>query len=47
MIDDVIFVKRDAASLTRQGRNVAESTVKLSIEKDPFISFPYVKYIRL
>lgn len=39
MIDDVVFVKRDAASLTRADRNSAESTVNLRTGKETFLHF--------
>lgn len=38
MIDDVVFVKRDAASLTRADRSSAESTVNLRLGRE---TFPY------
>lgn len=39
MIDDVGFVKRDAASLTGADRNSAESTVNLRIGRETFLHF--------
>lgn len=39
MIDDVVFVKRGAASLTRADRNSAESTVNLRIGRETFLHF--------
>lgn len=39
MIDDVVFVKRDAASLTRANRSRAESTVNLRLGRETFLHF--------
>lgn len=41
MIDDVVFVKRDAASffLTRANRSSAESTVNLRLGRETFLHF--------
>lgn len=39
MIDDVVFVKRDAASLTRADRSNAESTVNLRLGRETFLRF--------
>jgi len=39
MIDDVVFVKRDAASLTRADRNSAEFPVNLRIGNRNLSSF--------
>lgn len=39
MIDDVVFVKRDAASLTRADRSSAESTVNLRLGRETFPHF--------
>lgn len=46
MIDDVVFVKRDAASLTRPDRNSAESTVNLRIGRETFLHFLCITFVK-
>lgn len=46
MIDDVVFLKRDAASLTRPDRNSAESTVNFRTGRETFIHFPCITFVK-